>query len=203
MTRRAACENACGRSTGRLGSPQHSPTGGRVPDFRRAAILLFIACVVVPLTPLGAEPLLRLVVMEPEIDGDTSDASRRAEWDRRVALLSDRVTSEVSSRALYDVVDPAAAEAEFAQLRHRAGVFDCDVCALGVARAAQADRVLSLRVFRMSNLVLSLHALVRDGASGEVRYARVLGFRGDNDRAWLKAADYLIRDMAKLPPDRR
>lgn len=174
-----------------------------MPGFRRAAILLFIACVVVPLTPLGAEPLLRLVVMEPEIDGDTSDASRRAEWDRRVALLSDRVTSEVSSRALYDVVDPAAAEAEFAQLRHRAGVFDCDVCALGVARVAQADRVLSLRVFRMSNLVLSLHALVRDGASGEVRYARVLDFRGDNDRAWLKAADYLIRDMAKLPPDRR
>ena len=63
--------------------------------------------------------------------------------------------------------------------------------------------MLSLRVFRMSNLVLSLQAILRDDDSGVVRYARTLDFRGDNDRSWLGAAGYLIRDMAKVPPEQR
>lgn len=48
-----------------------------------------------------------------------------------------------------------------------------------------------------------LHAVVRDGPSGTVRSARALDFRGDHDRSWLKAADYLIRDLAELQPARR
>ena len=174
-----------------------------MPIAARAAVFLFLTFVALPVAGPVAEPLPRLIVMEPEFDGDTSDVGRRAEWQARLGLLADRATAELSAQALYDVLDPAAAEAEFAKHRRRAGVHACDVCARGVARAADADRVLSLRVFRLSNLVLSLHGIVRDGRSGTVRYVRVLDFRGDNDRSWLRAADYLIRDLAKLPPGRR
>ena len=62
-----------------------------------------------------------------------------------------------------------------------------------------ADRVLSVWVFRMSRLVLSLHAVLRDGDTGRVRYARTLSFRSDNDRSWSHAAKYLLRDMATIP----
>jgi Protein of unknown function (DUF2380) len=174
-----------------------------LPKLAEAAVLLSLACLALPSVALAAPPPLRLILMEPEIDGDTSDAGRREEWQDRLALVADRVADELAGQALYEVLDPAAAEAEFAKHRHRADVYACDVCARSVARAADADRVLSLRVYRMSNLVLSLHAIVRDGPSGTVRYARVLDFRGDNDRSWLKAADYLVGDLAKLPPARR
>jgi hypothetical protein len=97
----------------------------------------------------AAPPPLRLILMEPEIDGDTSDARRRNEWQDRLALVAERVAGELAGRALYDVLDPAPAEAELAKHRRRADVYACDVCAQSVARAA-ADRVLSLRVFRMS-----------------------------------------------------
>ena len=174
-----------------------------MPTVSRAATLLFLAWIVMPVTTPAAELVLRLIVMEPELDGDTSDASRRAEWQDRLDLLAERVSSELSAADLYDVLDPGPAEAEFAKHRHRAAVYACDVCARSVARATDADRVLSLRVFRLSNLILSLHAIVRDGPSGAVRYARVLDFRGDNDRSWLRAADYLIRDLSQLPPAQR
>jgi hypothetical protein len=174
-----------------------------MPSATYAALLCFLAILCAPLAAPAAEQVLRLIVMEPEIDGDTSDRSRRAEWQDRLDLLADRVSSKLSAADLYDILDPGPAEAEFAKHRRRADVYACDVCARSVARATDADRVLSLRVFRVSNLVLSLHAIVRDGPSGVVRYARVLGFRGDNDRSWLRAADYLIRDLAELPPGRR
>ncbi len=71
----------------------------------------------------AAPPPLRLILMEPEIDGDTSDASRRNEWQDRLALVADRVAGELAGRALYDVLDPAPAEAELAKHRRRADVY--------------------------------------------------------------------------------
>ena len=97
----------------------------------------------------------------------------------------------------------AGIDANWAWPAYLRKVYACDVCARSVAGAAAADRVLSLRVFRMSNLLLSLQAILRDGDSGAVRYARTLDFRGDNDQSWRRAADYLIRDIAKVPPDQR
>jgi hypothetical protein len=153
-----------------------------MPLAARVMFASLLACLPTPAAATAAESPPRLIVMEPEIDGDTSDASRQAEWQARLALVTERVTSELTERDLYEVLDPAAAEAEFAKHRLRADVHACEVCAQSVARAAGADRVLSLWVFRMSNLVLSLHAIIRDGPSGTVRYARALDFRGDNDR---------------------
>jgi hypothetical protein len=168
-----------------------------------AAALVLVLLGGAATTAVAAAPPPRLILMEPEIDGDLSDTTRQAEWQDRLALVASHVADALAERALYEVLDPAAAEAEFVKHRRRADVQACAVCAQAVARAADADRVLSLRVFRMSNLVLSLHAILRDGPTGEVRYAKVLDFRGDNDAAWLKAADYLIREIAKLPAERR
>ncbi|WP_160170904.1 DUF2380 domain-containing protein [Lutibaculum baratangense] len=146
---------------------------------------------------------LRLALLEAEVDGDISDSSRRPEWDARLRRLTDRVSDGLSRDGTYEVVDPAPAARLYETHRRRRNVHACEICAIRVAEELRADRVLALHVFRMSNLVLSLHAVLRDGATGEVRYARVLGFRGDNDTSWFKAADYLMRDMADIPSEER
>lgn len=145
-----------------------------------------------------------LVLMPPEMDGDLGDSSRREEWAARLDLLDGHMRESLAGEALYTVIDNAPADDLLAQLSHRASVYQCEPCVVRVGERVGAERVLNLRVHRMSQLVLSLHAILRDTDTGRVRYARYLSFRGDDDRAWLKAADYLIRDMEeKIPPAQR
>jgi Protein of unknown function (DUF2380) len=151
----------------------------------------------------GAEPPKRLVLLDPEIAGDLTDPRQQPDWPRRLTDLRDAVADGLEAEGVYALADRARADAELAELRMRANAFQCVACAVAVAEAAGADRVLSLQVFRMSQLVLSLNAVLRDGGSGDVRYARSLSFRGDDDRAWQTAAAYLVRDMTAIPPDRR
>ena len=149
--------------------------------------------------PLQAAP--RLALMQPEIDGDLSDASKQEQWHKRLDRLERQVQDGLGDD-LYAVVDPQPAADLFAQYAHRAAVYQCVPCALEVAKRLDAERVLSLRVYRMSHLVMNLHAILRDAETGSVRYARFLSFRGDTDEAWRHAADFLIRDMRKIPADK-
>ena len=47
------------------------------------------------------------------------------------------------------------------------------------------------------------HVEIRDGASGGVILKRVLSFRGDNDRSWLKAVDFLLRELVETAAEDR
>ena len=153
-------------------------------------------------SPAGAEPLRSLVLTEPEIVGDLDDTEGRKAWPTRLETLRKMVSDGLGRQAIYSVVDPALVEPEFQVHRGRARVHDCLPCVQSIAAAAGADRVLALYVHRMSRLVLSLHALLRD-ADGELVYARSLSFRGDTDGAWQEAAEYMLRDIAAIPSDRR
>lgn len=177
---------------------------------------LFRAAVVVPL--VGALPwsgaaaadeapdaarTRSLVVYGVEVEGDLSDTSRRAEWRARAAMLTDALRRGLDSPGLYDVLDAAPATDILDGLSDRSEVHACTECLLAVSRRLGADRILAPWVFRVSNLILALHLEVRDGGSGEILYRKSLDFRGDNDRAWLKAGDYFVRWLKEDAPATR
>ena len=172
---------------------------------KNSATLLTALLLALAGAPAGATSagLPSLVVMEPEIEGDVSNVAMQEAWEARLDMLGGRVAEGLTAGGVYALADPEPARELFAKYRRRHSVHACEVCATDAAAAVEADRVLSLYVHRMSNLVLTLHALLRDGETGNVRYARALSFRGDNDRSWRKAADYLVRDMAAIPLDKR
>ncbi|HEX4597517.1 MAG TPA: DUF2380 domain-containing protein, partial [Burkholderiaceae bacterium] len=58
-------------------------------------------------------------------------------------------------------------------------------------------------VNRMSELVMFLSARVVDPTTGDLMVGRSMTFRGDNDRAWNKAADFFLRQLAEVPVERR
>lgn len=141
-----------------------------------------------------------LILMEPEITGDLGDPAQQPEWPRRLEELRADVAAGLEAKGLYAPLDPATAEAEFALHRKRNGVFSCMPCIASVAEASGAERVLSLQVYRTSQLILWLYAALRDSEDMRVVYARQLSFRGDNDRSWRRAAEYLVEDMAARIP---
>ena len=163
-----------------------------------AGILLALAC---PVTTFAAGP--SLVLLEPELEGDLTDAARVGDWQRRLALVAERLEKGLREGDLYRVLDTTPAHDLILSYHGRAEVHACEPCVVTLAKRLDADRVLSVWVYRMSNLVLSLNAILRDGESGNVPYARTLSFRRDIDRAWTRAVDYLMCDMAAIPSNRR
>ena len=150
-------------------------------------------------TPAVGESLL---LMEPEIDGDISPKGPAA-WDDRLDMLETFLTEALDERGVYDVLDKRLAEDSLAKHRLRADVYNCTPCAVRSAEEAGAERVLSVWVYRMSNLILSMKAVLRDTGTGAVRYSTSHDFRGDTDEAWLHAAERLVRGMEEIPPDLR
>lgn len=170
------------------------------PALRRLVPLAVLLALAVP---AAAAERKSLVVLDAEMEGDLSDLARRGEWDARTALLTRTLKDGLNADGLYRVLDAAAAADLLAQLRARREVHACEACLIEVAERLGAERVLSAWVFRMSALILTLHVEIRDGKSGAVLVRKILDFRGDNDTAWLRAANYFVRWLREDAPDLR
>ena len=153
-------------------------------------------------TPQGDSPR-RLVLLEPELEGDLEDATRVPGWNRKMANLDTFLREQMSARGLYMVLPNAAASDLLEQFRGRREVHDCVPCIQDVARRLGAERAMVVWVFRMSELVMWLYVRVVEPESGQIVVARSMTFRGDNDRAWGKAAEFFLRQLAEVPSKAR
>ena len=78
----------------------------------------------------------------------------------------------------------------------------CNGCELDIAKSVGADAVMIGWFYKMSTLVGTLHVVIKDVATGKVIYAHVFDFRGDNEKAWKRAADYMVKGLrARIKPD--
>jgi hypothetical protein len=120
-----------------------------------------------------------------------------------MAALDAFLRQELATRNLYTVLsnDPASDLIERDKARRE--VHDCLPCIQDVGQRLGADRVLVVWVNRMSELVMFLSARVVDPTTGDLIVGRSMTFRGDNDRAWNKAADFFLRQLAEVPVERR
>lgn len=143
----------------------------------------------------------QLLVLDVEITGDLGGSDLTAEHEARLKLASARLRERLSSIGLYRLVDTAAARQTIEQLksRHRY-LHDCNGCDLDVGRQLGADQVLVAWVYRVSALILTLTYEIHDVKSGQIAARKSFDFRGDNDIAWTRAIDYLVRDLKESPP---
>ncbi|BBL71223.1 DUF3280 domain-containing protein [Methylogaea oryzae] len=148
-------------------------------------------------TPLSDIPL---AVLDLAYTGDTGDARRREEWRARLADMTTVLREEIGRSRLYPLVDHGPIPVLTEQWKTMPYWHACNGCELDIARRVGAGRVLVGWVFRMSNLVLTLHIEIRDAASGRTLVKRAYDFRGDNDTAWRRAIAYFIKDMRERPP---
>jgi hypothetical protein len=160
------------------------------------------AALVALAAPAAADDRPTLLVLAPEMIGDLEAPGLEEAWPARLERLRAEVGAGLAEAGLYDLTDEAAAEAAGEANRGRANLFTCEPCAVRAAEAADADRVLALRVHRISSLIMSLQAILRD-AEGDVLFQQQVGFRGDTDTAWDRAGLYLVREMAGRPADRQ
>jgi Protein of unknown function (DUF2380) len=165
--------------------------------------LASMAAMALPDQSASAEPPSLLVLNLELVDSSGEVTDQRADHERRLAAVREILASELAARDVYDVIDPAPIQAEIDATRARQYLHACNGCEIRLAREVDADRVLTGHVRKVSSLVMALWVDIQDADSGRPIVRKVLDFRGDNDRAWQRAALYLARELEQLPPDAR
>jgi hypothetical protein len=181
----------------------------RADIWERAWRWPIVACLAVPLAlaapkqSTGSEPPSLLVLNLELIDTSGEVTDQRADHERRLAAVREILAGELAARDVYDVVDPGKIQAEIDATRERQYLHACNGCEIGFAREIGADRVLTGHVRKVSSLIMALWVDIKDAETGRPVVRKALDFRGDNDRAWQRAALYLVRELEQLPPEAR
>ena len=137
-----------------------------------------------------------LVVLDVELTGDLGGPDFTAEHETRLRTESARLRQDLQRTGMYHILDAGAAEATIIRLKSRqAYLHDCNGCDLDVGRELQADLVFVAWVYRVSGLILTLTYEIHEVSTGEIAARKSFDFRGDNDRAWDHAIDFMVRDL--------
>ncbi len=137
----------------------------------------------------------RLVVLDFEQAGDLGDDSMTAARRQRMERVTAELKRRLAETGLYEVVDDERARALIDRAKAGQYLHRCNGCELDIARALGADAVLVPWVFRVSQLILTMHVEIKDAATGGLLMKRALDFRNDVDASWLREVAYLMRDM--------
>lgn len=164
--------------------------------------LLLVALVALAAMPprlAHAEPA-RVAVFDLELADTSLDGQMlgTAEAElRRLAMLSERLRSELDASERYDVVDiePVRAAARSANLQ------SCGKCDARLARELGADLAVTGVVQKVSNLILTISVFVRDAQTGALVSGASADIRSNTDDSWRRGLDWLLkhRILAELP----
>jgi hypothetical protein len=158
---------------------------------------------VAPAKAAGANLPTLLVLNLELVDSSGEVTDQREDHERRLAAVRETLASELAARDVYDVVDPASIQGEIDATRESQYLHACNGCEIRFAREVDADRVLTGHVRKVSSLIMALWVDIKNADTGRPVVRKVLDFRGDNDRAWQRAALYLVRQLEQLPPEAR
>lgn len=166
---------------------------------RRLVVAAVLAAVLVSFNgaPAPAEPRQSLAVLPFEIEDNSGEAGGPGRHEAMLAGATRAVADKLAQSGLYRIVPETEVAAAIAAVDTGTYLRACNGCELDIAKRAGADRVMVGWLFKMSTLVLTLHVVIKDAATGEIVYARAFDFRGDNEKSWRRAADYMVAALAR------
>jgi hypothetical protein len=149
----------------------------------------FVAAARCGVFALASEP--RATAIFPVELWDTSGEGVKPGQAERLKLATDKLTELLEKTGRYRSVDLASFAARIAATEPR---YNCNGCWLGVARDAGAELTVLAVVHKVSTLISSVDLYVADVASGEYIAHVDAQFRGDDDRAYVRAFEFLINE---------
>lgn len=168
--------------------------GRRLAAASRSGALVMLAAVSMPPQARAEEPAT-LLVLDYEFDGDPGDPTLLAERRRRMERMTQVLRDAMRGEGQYRVVDSPQVRADIARAKAAQYLHRCNGCELDLARTAGARYVMIPWVFRMSQLVVTMHFEIKDVSTGALVMKRALDFRNDTDASWAREIEYLVRDL--------
>lgn len=148
-----------------------------------------------PLPVRANPPLKTLLMLDFEMIDETGDASAVPAQDARLDMISKQLRDEFSAHQLYAVLDRAPVQGLIDAQRSRFRLYDCNGCELDIARAMDADRVLTAWVQKVSNLILNINIEIKEARSGATVLMKSVDIRGNTDQSWRRGINHMVRSM--------
>lgn len=144
-----------------------------------------------------AEPRQKLAILPFEINDTSGEVGTAARHDAMLGGLTGFSGERIAAAGLYEVVPQEQVAKAVAEVNPGTYLRACNGCELDIARRAGAGAVMIGWVWKVSTLIGTLHVEIKDVATGRTIYAKVFDFRGDNQKAWERATDYMVGTMRK------
>jgi hypothetical protein len=138
---------------------------------------------------LASEP--RATAIFPVELWDTSGEGTRTGQAERLKLATNRLTELLEQTGRYRSVDLSRFAARVAATEPR---YNCNECWRDVARDAGAELAVLAVVHKVSTLISSVDLYVADLATGKYIAHADAQFRGDDDRAYVRAFEFLVNE---------
>ena len=146
---------------------------------------------------LSAEPAKRVAVLDIELlkadylpDSDRVTPEERRWLDMIADLIRDRLRMEG-----YDAVSGAQTRAAIQAADPRQYLHACNGCERDIARDLGADWVAVGWIQIVSYLILNLNVMVIDVESGAPVARAFVDLRGNTERSWRRATNYLLDNI--------
>lgn len=162
-----------------------------------AAVLLAIFCVGLPTTTYAAQGE-RLVVLPFEIVDNTPVPGGDDRNQKMLNKLTNYIGQSINEEGIFDVVTQTEVNDTVGRARLGTYIHTCNRCEYDLAKQVAGDKVMIGWIYKMSMLILTMHIEIKDVASEKTLISKAYDFRGDNEKAWLRAAKYMVRDLGEM-----
>jgi hypothetical protein len=167
--------------------------GAQFHVMRKVAALVliasFVAIVARGAAALAAEP--RATAVFPVELWDTSGEATKPGQVERLKLATSKLIELMERTGRYRSVDLSRFTARIAATEPR---YNCNECWRDVARDAGAELAVLAVVHKVSTLISSVDLYVADLATGAYIAHADAQFRGDDDRAYVRAFEFLVNE---------
>ncbi len=157
--------------------------------------LVLLALVARPLAARAQAP--RAVAVFPVELWDTSGEGRKPGQAERLALATATLARLLEETGRYRSIDLAPFAEKVAATEPR---YNCNGCWRPVAREAGAETAVLAIVHKVSTLISSVDIFVADVPAGTYIAHAQGQFRGDDDRAYVRAFEFLVRQRLSPKP---
>jgi hypothetical protein len=154
-----------------------------------ALMASFVAIVPRGAAALASEP--RATAVFPVELWDTSGEGTKPGQAERLKLATNKLTELMEHTGRYRSVDLSRFTARIAATEPR---YNCNECWRDVARDAGAELAVLAVVHKVSTLISSVDLYVADLAAGNYIAHADAQFRGDDDRAYVRAFEFLVNE---------
>jgi hypothetical protein len=146
---------------------------------------------------LNAAPNDKLVVLPFEIVDNTPMPGGKERNQQMLDRLTRYIGEQINRSGLFQVILQDRVNEVVKSARLGTDIHNCNQCEIDLAKQIDGEKVLTGWIYKMSILVLTMHIEIKDVATEQVMIRKAYDFRGDNEKAWLRAADYMVRDLNK------
>jgi len=151
-----------------------------------------------PSASAAESELPTIAVLGFDLVDDHPDPARADLLRGRLSAITKQLERGLHERALYRVLDTAAAQELLTAQRDRHEfLYRCNHCLAEVGQRLSTRLVAVGWVQRVSELILNVNVSVQDSQTGVEVLSKSVDLRGNTDETWTRGVNFMLRDWAE------